>query len=107
MEDALVGNTPQPTPQETRDVEKFNAHDEAVAAIKGDKKWTVITEHFDARIDYYRKGLAGIDPKNLSNAEVGEKYLVCESIAAELEGLKTYVEEVARGVAEARRNKDK
>ena len=88
MDDALTGVVePVSFVQPVEEDEQFEADALAVASVGADPRWATITDYCDERISYYRDNLAGMDVTGQPLAQVGEKYLVCNLVAMELQAL--------------------
>lgn len=84
------------------EVAEFEEDAVRLARVGGSKQWQIIEDYCLDRIANYRDDLAGLDIKGLPLAQVGEKYLVCNLVAMELEALLNKVRVTTDAVNEPR-----
>lgn len=104
MDEALTGEL-EPMGFEPPQVEEeqFDVDSVAIAHVGSDDKWQVIKRYIDDRISFYRDDLAGLDIKNMDLAKVGERFLVTNLVAQELQALKDKVDITTEAVRESRK----
>lgn len=90
--------------QAEQEHERFTEEAEKFARVGQSPDWQVIIDHFNSRISHYRDDLAGLDLKNAKLSDVGEKYLVCNLVAMELEAIKAKVAVTTEAVNAERRS---
>jgi len=106
-EDTLTGDI-QPLMSDAVDPvqeEQFDADARAIAKVGRDPKWQVIINYCQDRVSLYRDDLAGMDLSGDDLRRVGEKYIVCNLVAQELNALLEKVKATTEAVNESERRK--
>lgn len=103
MDSTLQGDViEEPVEEAEPQTDEMSLDAEAMAVVGNSNGWDLIQQYIDGRISHYKDGLGSIDPKGMDLAKVGEKFLVCNLVAQELESLKNKVNLTTKGVNESR-----
>ena len=95
--DAITEGLEVSSPVDTEEIQQATTKDKQIANLSEHPGWITIHEMMKEKVNYYKK-MNGVDTSNLTLEEVGQKYIVSNLVASELEQILNIVTQTANEI---------
>lgn len=95
--DAITEGLEVSLPQDTPETEEATLKDKQIANLAEHPGWLEIEKLMSDKIDYYKK-MNGLDTSKLTLEEIGQKFIVSNLVADELEQILNIVKSTANQI---------
>lgn len=85
--------------EKNEQVQESQTKDLALASLDANEGWRQLREHIESRIKYHRE-MHGVDTSQLKLEDIGQRFIVSNLVATELEGILNKVDITVKEVRE-------